>query len=195
MKKIYLSSLVTSLLMFSNAHAGNFYTGLDLISSANTFTVSAAIYNYTVATDIDDDSQGFKLKFGVQGSEGWRIQGYLLKETYDTPVFDATNDELVEIGVDVIKGFEITPEFSPFVQIGLGVGAMDVNAQYYTDDSISAVSFKLGAGVMYDITKEIELIAGVDFQQRRWQDIVYNSVTVEIEEASTKAYVGLNYHF
>lgn len=193
MKKIAITTLM-GLSLFSAqllAENSNIYIGLDALSSSNTFTVKNT--NTGAEADIDDDSTGFKLKLGVAGSDGWRFQGYYLNESYDTPLFDATNDTLNEVGMDIIKGFEVTPEFSPFVQIGLGYGWMDVEG--YDEDSIEEVSMKIGVGAMYKVTESIEVLAGVDLQYRQWQDIDYGTTTIETSEKSTKLYAGINYHF
>jgi opacity protein-like surface antigen len=190
MKKIVstmiLTAGITSSLMAEESHL---YAGLDLISSDNRFTVEANGYK----DKFSDDSNGFKLKIGAALFEGWRVQGYLLHETYDETLFDNYNDELNELGVDVIKSFALTPEFSPFVQLGLGFGQMDLDGYY--DDSIAEVSIKLGGGIMYKVTPQFELLAGLDIQGRGWEDIVIGSTTVETSESSRKLYVGFNIHF
>lgn len=191
MKKIITASLLATTLLFNNAMAeeADMYVGLDLIGSSNTITTKIGSFE----TDRDNDSSGFKLKFGALLDEGWRLQGYYLNETYDRAIFDATNDNLNEIGLDVIKGFEITPQFSPFLQAGIGYGWMDING--YNDSSINSFSIKLGAGIMYKVTEMFELIAGLDLQARAWEDIVIGPVTTETSETSSKLYIGANLHF
>jgi len=191
MKKIVTSVLLGVSLLATSALAEEtaLYVGLDVFTSSNTFTVKAL----GQSADGDFDSDGFKLKFGSTLDNGWRVQGYYLHETYDETLFDDKNDAFNEIGIDIVKGFEVTPEFSPFVQVGLGYGWMDIEG--YSETSIKAVSVKIGAGVMYKITPEFEAIAGVDFQARSWQDIELGTTTIETSEKSTKFYIGANLHF
>lgn len=193
MKKIIAIALAGSLMCSSQllAEESNIYIGIDGLTNSNTFTLKNT--STGAEADVDVDSNGFKLKVGVEYSSGWRMQGYYLGETYDSPLFDATNDYLNEIGIDFIKGFKVTPEFSPFIQVGLGYGWMNVDG--YTEDSISSVSVKIGAGVMYKVTPEIELLAGIDLQRRRWADITIGTTTIETTEQSTKIYAGVNFHF
>jgi len=192
MKKIILATLLGTSLISTQALAeDSVYLGLDILSSSNTFTLENT--STGAKGDADDDSTGFKLKLGIEYESGWRLQAYYLNETYDLPVFDATNDVLNEIGVDFIKGFEVTPKFSPFVQFGMGYGWMNVDG--YTEDNIVAVSMKIGAGAMYKVTENIELLAGIDLQYRKWQDIQIGASTIETSEKSTKLYAGLNFHF
>jgi opacity protein-like surface antigen len=194
MKKIITAMLITAGITSSLAAESNLYVGLDLINSSNTFEFTAGSFS----EEWDNDSSGFKLKFGSALNDGWRLQGYFLHETYDETIFDDKNDALNEIGLDLIKGFEVTPEFSPFIQAGIGYGWMDVEG--LSETSIKEVSVKIGAGVMYKVTPAFELLAGVDFQVRKWQDIElfipnYGTYTVETSEKSTKLYIGANVHF
>lgn len=193
MKKIVMGVLVGASLLTTSALAqeSGLYVGLDLSTSSNTFTLKNASTGATA--DFDDDSDGFKLKFGAAGSDGWRVQGYYQHETYDETIFDNKNDVLNEIGIEIIKGFEVTPEFSPFIQVGVGTGWMDVEG--YSDNTMNSVSVKIGGGVMYKITPSFEAIAGVDFQARKWQDVQVGFTTIETTEGSTKLYIGANFHF
>ena len=189
MKKIIMGAALAASLLSIHLSA-DMYVGIDMLSSKNTFTVDV---NGLGSASVDDDSKAFKLKIGSSNSDGWRYQGYYLRETYDVPVFDATNDALNEIGLDVIKGFEVTPEFSPFLQAGFGIGSMSING--YSESSILEYNLKVGAGLMYKITQSIEAIVGADYQYRAWQDIQVGTVTISTSEKSTKLYAGLNYHF
>ena len=187
-----LGSLTTTQLMANES--SDFYVGLDYFKSSNTITVDALGQSF----EGDNDSAGFRLKFGADLEDNWRVQGYLLREVYDETLFDDTNDELYEIGVEVVKAFEVTPEFLPFVQVGIGTGAMSVEG--YNESSISEVSLKAGLGVMYKITPEVEVLAGFDYQYKQWQDVElldvgFNTETLETSEKSTRFYVGANYHF
>lgn len=191
MNKLITTVLLTIGLFFTNAVAeeAQMYVGLDLISSDNTVTKKVG----TIETDADNDSDGFKLKFGALLNDGWRLQGYYLNETYDKPIIDGKHDTLNEIGLDVIKGFEVTPKLSPFIQGGIGYGWMDI--QGYNESSINSFSVKLGAGVMYKITTNFELLAGLDLQARGWEDISFLTTTIKTSEASSKLYIGANVHF
>jgi len=193
MKKIIAGALLGCSLLSTQVLAAdtNMYVGLDISKSNN--TLSADLTNGYVSNDVDDDSSGFKLKVGVISESGWRLQGYYQRETYDKTIFDSSNDLLSEFGIDVIKGFEITPKFSPFIQAGLGYGTMDIKG--YDSSTISAVSFKIGAGVIYKIVPAFEIMAGVDFQARKWEEIQYPLYKASVSERTTKVYLGANFLF
>lgn len=189
MRKIIIGTALAASLITTQVNA-DMYVGLDMLSSGNTFSVDVSGFG---STEVDIDSKAFKLKVGTESNNGWRYQGYYLRETYDQTLFDASNDVLNEVGLDIIKGFEVTPEFSPFIQAGFGFGWMDVVG--YTEDSIKEYSLKIGAGVMYKVIPQVELIVGVDLQHRAWQDIQAGTLTQSTTEKSTKLYAGINYHF
>ncbi len=196
MKKLIVSTLLSTSLFTTQvmAEMSDLYVGFDVVGSSNTIEHSIG----SLSDKYDDDSDGFKIKFGADLDSGWRLQGYFQHETYDKIIFPGADDELNEIGLDVIKGFEVTPEFSPFIQAGIGYGWMEVDKNIYTEDTIAAVSLKIGAGLMYKFTPIFEGLVGVDLQYRKWQDIDILGLgitTVETEEGSTKFYVGANIHF
>jgi opacity protein-like surface antigen len=190
MKMKIAIALAISILTIQASAKSNVYVGIDAVNSYNDFTLD--VNNISAATGTND-SIGFKVKVGTANDNGWRLQAYYLNETYDESIFDATNDTLHEVGMDLIKGFEVTSKFSPFIQVGIGYGWMNVDG--YTDSSIDEYSIKVGAGVMYKVTPEVEVIAGYDYQTRKWQDIAVGVDTVSITEDSSKLYVGINYHF
>ena len=191
-----LASLALTALFSTQALAedSNMYVGIDILKNSHTVTKDSSS-SASMSKDIDSNS--FKIKLGTVSENGWRVQGYLELLTYDTTLFDNTNDTLMEFGLDVIKGFEITPEFTPFIQAGFGFGFMSIEEA--SEDSISEFSIKIGAGVAYKIVPAFELIAGIDFQYRSWQDVTYidawDIATLETSEKNTKLYLGANLHF
>ncbi len=191
MKKLILTALLSLGICFTNAMAeeSDMYIGLDLIASNNTITKTIGAFE----SEAENDSSGFKLKLGATLDDGWRLQGYYLNETYDKPLIDAKNDTLNEMGLDIIKGFTLTPQFAPFVQAGIGYGWMDING--YNKDAINSFGIKLGAGVMYKVTTTLEVIAGLDLQVRGWEDIAVLNTTLKTSERSSKLYMGANIHF
>jgi len=197
MKKMIIGLGLISLLTGTQAMAeesSELYVGLDYFKSSNTITVDAL----GQSVEGDNDSGGLRLKFGADLEDNWRVQGYLAREVYDQTLFDDTNDELYELGVEVVKAFAVTPEFLPFVQVGIGYGVMSVEG--YNESSISELSLKAGLGVMYKVTPKVEVLAGFDYQYRKWQDIEmyvsgFGNQTLETSEKSTRFYFGANYHF
>jgi len=65
----------------------------------------------------------------------------------------------------------------------------------YSESSASEVGLKIGGGVMYSITPEFDLLAGIDLQYRNWTDVVEGSNAFAIDETSIQFYIGSNFNF
>ena len=192
MKKLFGWMVFGYVMLSSQAWAekSELYVGLDLFHSDVSRDVASTIGNEST----DNKSNGFVLKFGSTLEDDWRLQGYFSSEDFDKNTFSHNEGSLNEIGIDVIKAFEMIPELYPFIQAGLGYGVID--AQGYEDDSIAEVSLKGGFGLLYRIDPTFEGVVGLDFKYRKWQDIdVFNTATVETDDTSINPYVGINIHF
>lgn len=191
MKKMMKAVAFLAILLTTQVAAqSDMYIGLDTTSGNTTFLINK---KGSDAIDVDDNT-AFKIKIGgLTTSEGYRWQIYFLQETYGTPFFDGSSDKLNEIGLDIINDFEMTSKFFPFVQTGFGMGLMDIDG--YSESSISEYSFKVGAGIMYKVSPRFEIIGGVDYKYRKWQDIELLGKIVSTTENNTKFYIGGNFYF
>lgn len=192
MKNKILLSLLTSC-MISGVAMADMYVGVEYGAAKNKTTMDDGSSSFTG----DNDYSDVKLKIGTGDDGGIKGQMTLSFVSFDEAIFDNKNSDLVELGFDVIKEFEVTKEFYPFIKAGFGVGSMSVEG--YSESSIREVSFNVGAGVSYKVVDHLYLIAGVDYVGRKWQDIEYQSgwstVTVSTTESGVKPYVGVNYRF
>lgn len=191
--KILLSLLVSSMLS-SVAIAEDVYVGIDYGFVSN--ETEKDIGSTSFKGDNDYKDLKFKVGYGTDGD--FKGQVSLSFISFDEAVFDGENSDLIEIGFDVIKEFEVTKEFYPFLKAGVGYGFMDVEG--YTEDSIYEVYFNVGAGVSYKATDNLYLIGGVDYVGRKWQDIEvqtgwYATETISTTDSGFKPYIGLNYKF
>jgi len=169
------------------------YFGVDIFKSKLSYEFENTTFNTT--NDFDTNSKGFRLKFGTVSENNWRVQGSFSVENMDDNVFSIndTDGNLYEIGVDVIKAFEVTPNFAPFVLVGLNRGWMSVSG--YNVSTIDSYAIKAGAGILYSISETIELTAGVDFKFRVWSEIEFAGQKIQPTDTSVTPYVGLNVHF
>ena len=190
-KSAALTAAALCVLSAGTVEASDLYAGVDLFGSRNHFDYD--YLGYTQKTDID--SSGAKLKFGALLVHDLRLQGYVLTERFDEPPFDYTNDRLTEIGLDLIKEFVISPQVSPFIQGGIGYGSMDLDRRYYDKDSVDELSLKVGLGILFRVTSYMELLAGLDFQWRNWDNVYYNNAKLETTDGSQRFYVGINFLF
>ena len=197
MKNKILLGLATSSLVASAALA-DVYVGVEYGAASNTHEVEANLLGYRASGEADNDYKDIKLKVGAGEDGGVKLQGTLSFISYDETIFDATNKDYIEFGLDLIKEFEVNKQFYPFIKGGMGVGSMDVEG--YAEDSILAVSFNLGAGLSFKATENVALIAGIDYVYRKWQDVEYRYgsstlLTVSVTDDAVKPYIGVNFQF
>jgi len=187
MSRILAGLLVSGII--SSAVIADVYVGIDYGFASN-------------ETEIEDGSNSFKgdnnyndlkLKVGYGKDGDFKGQMSLSFISFDEKVFDDENSDLMELGFDVIKEFEATKQFYPFLKAGFGFGYMDVEG--YEDDSIYEVSFNVGAGISYKAIENFYIVGGIDYIGRKWQDIDYGRGTISTTDSGFKPYIGLNYKF
>ncbi|MFT7004852.1 MAG: hypothetical protein ACJAWW_002218 [Sulfurimonas sp.] len=193
MKKIIIGTLLGCSLLSTQAFAAskNVYIGLDILKSTNNTTLS--VDGYSGSTGTEGDSSAFKLKVGSVMENGWKTQFYYMQEDYEDAPFDATNDTLSEVGIDLIKEVELSSVLYPYAQAGIGYGWIDNDG--FDDSSMYEMNAKVGVGLMFKVAPELEILAGVDYQYRKWSDRKIGTATIKTEEQSTRYYLGTNYHF
>lgn len=195
MKNKILLGLAASSLVASAALA-DVYVGVEYGAASNT-TEREVTGSMNGTYDYDNNYKDIKLKVGAGEDGGIKVQAYLSFISYDEYIFDNSNKDYTEIGVELIKEFEVSSSLYPFIKGGMGVGVMDVEG--YSEDSILAVSLNLGAGLSFKATDNISLLAGVDYVYRKWQDIEFRdgwrTTTVSIADSGIKPYIGVNFQF
>ena len=190
MKKIWQSALVAVLLGGSLIYADtNIYVGVDYAKASNTNTHEMGSSSIDKSNDFSDLS--FKVGAGENGGLKAQLRFDIIN--YDEGVFDRNNNALVEIGLDVIKEFQVNQSFFPFIKLGIGVGSMDVEG--YSESAISEISFNAGVGISYKALEHLYVMGGVDYVGRSWQDISYLNSTISTTSSGTKLYLGVNYAF
>lgn len=197
MKNKILLGLAASSLVASTALA-DVYVGVEYGAASNTTERESEYFGlYTLNNEIDNNYKDIKLKVGAGEDGGIKVQAYFSFISYDEYIFRNSSKDYKEIGVDLIKEFEVNKQFYPFIKGGMGVGIMDLEEGYYTEDRILAVSFNLGAGLSFKATDNISLLAGVDYVYRKWQDIEYSggALTRSTADSGIKPYIGVNFQF
>ncbi len=203
MKKLLSLTLLLSTLVFAeevfeaddtiDTGKQGLYFGLDLFNSDISFEFENTTFNSSA--DFDSGSKGFRLKMGTVADDNWRVQGHLSVEEIDDNIFSltGTDGDLVELGVDVIKAFEMNNDLSLFVLGGASYGFMSVKG--YKEDTVNNAGVKIGAGVLYAINETLEFTAGIDFRYRVWSDVELLGQTIETSDSSSYPYIGVNFHF
>ena len=190
MKQVFYILFTVNLLLTNLLAESSLYIGFDVFGSQNKLKIKDEFYGNT---NVNQTTNAFKIKLGLSNEDSLKFQVYYLREKYKNILAQSLGDTSNEIGMDVIKGFQITPSFSPFIQTGLGFGKMDVLR--YGENSISNTNVKVGIGLMHKLLSNMEIIVGTDYQYKKWKDSgpAYNILT--IKEYSKKFYAGINYYF
>jgi hypothetical protein len=193
MKNKVMKTLVVSSLLASAAFA-DVYVGVDYGQVGNTDKATNSASNSITQTNAYGDL-GVKVGFGTDG--GWKSQLRVSKIDYDKAIFDSSHKDLTEVGFDILKEFEVSKNFYPFIKLGMGYGWMNVDG--YTKSSIAEVSMNGGVGLSYKAVEHLYLVAGVDYVYRKWQDIEYTNGyttdTISVTGSGAKIYAGVNYAF
>jgi|GEM_PF-3068944 len=159
-----LLSLLTSLIV-SGALMSDMYVGVEY---------GAALSKTKIKDDFgsvkgDNDYKDIKRKFGA-GSDGEsKTQVTLSFISFDEKIFDNKNNDLIEIGIDAINKFEVTKNFYPFLKTGVDFGFMDIEG--YNKNRIRELYFNIGVGISYKVIDHIYLVSGIDYVDRKWQNI------------------------
>ena len=172
------------------------YVGVDVLRGDSDFDVTVS-GDLVGKTTVNSDLDGFRLKFGAKLQNNWRLQGFFKSE--DSDFFD---NNIYGIGIDVIKAFEVTEKFYPFIQAGVSSDWTELDVvpgAVFSEDNLSAISLKVGAGAIYQLADNVEILGGIDFQYRQWQDIelydYFTRINVEQDDTADVLYLGLNVSF
>jgi opacity protein-like surface antigen len=192
MKKIILLTCITGALMAESS----FYVGFDFGKADNTDKHTSEDISLKNQNSYSDS----KIKLGIQADGTTDFQLTFSKISYDEGVLrGSTGSKLYEVGLDIIKEFEVTSSLSPFIKLGVGYGKMDTQSSAY--GNVNEFSTNVGIGLSYKLIEHIYVLAGVDYIYRHWNDISINqvppasSITEETRGSAIKPYIGLNYKF
>ena len=200
MKNVLTGVFLGTALLSSHAIAES----SDIFASDNWYAGGGIIFGkskhkqeFAGTSETNSESlKGLKLKAGLKLPKNYRAQLYFSGE-------NSWNDNnIYGLGIEGIKAFDINSDMiSPFIQIGLGWDwtSLEHDLINYSSSTYSALNYKLGAGLYMHMSKQLELEAGLDLQNRDWQDIKSNLPgtpgTQTNKDTSTVFYVGANWHF
>lgn len=169
--------------------------GVEFFNSSNDFTAELA----GTSTDVDDDSNGFALQFGVRTGQSNTLTTTFeyRNENFDEGIYDNENNALHYFSVGVLKEFPLENKLSPYIRGSVGLGFMSIDETYYDDDTARALGLKLGAGLAYYPTSSVKIHGGLDWQYRTWTPIDTGTSygDIEIDETSIIFGAGVSYLF
>ncbi len=187
MKKILLS--LSALALLSTAANADLLVGVEYNVMSSMTEEDENTAGATAEADFSYQPFMLKVGFGEAGKSYTSIYYQSTELEYDD--FGSSTEPFTEIGVDFVRQFDIgVKSVNPLLEFGVGYGWMDGN--YANADSRAAVSFKVGGGLSYYVVPQVELVAGVNYQYRMWQDIDTSYTTISTSDSGVNVFVGVN---
>ena len=167
------------------------YIGVNVGYGLGTNTVSVG----SEEADIDNDYTNLSLILGTGDDGGFKFQGRLNIISLDEAIYDDSHDTLFEIGIDGIKEWEVSPTLYPYIKAGLASGFIGTDDTYYDSSIAMEFSLNAGAGLSFKVNDQLDIIGGVDYVFRKYQDVDVGYYTLSITGSSFEPYIGMRYSF
>ncbi|MDX4035484.1 outer membrane protein [Aliarcobacter skirrowii] len=202
MKKIFLISFLSSLLISSLYADKKTYLGIEYANAVTKFDASG---NYEGSPT--DNYEEFKFVLGKGIGDNTFIQLYLSSGEYDSN-FGAENAGLIlddrkfkELGFEWMKKAHFEDNIYPFAKVGLGISTLKLNRQITRTDNATALSLTLGTGLDFNILDNLSLITGIDYNYKKWDSFKIRDFStgednqLKLSQNSLKFYIGANLKF
>ncbi|OCL84528.1 outer membrane protein [Arcobacter porcinus] len=195
MKKIFLISFLSSLLISSLYADKKNYIGLQYGLAINQFNIK----HDNDKDKFSDKSNVSKLVLGQDLGDLNYLQIYYEQAKYSNNNLElfTKNQKQKEFGFEWIKKDIASNDLLPFAKIGVGIASMKLNELLSQKDEIYAFSLTIGAGIDLKTTDNLSFYIGVDYNYKKWENF---KDTLNISEFKTtqnniKPYLGLNLKF
>ncbi|OCL81679.1 hypothetical protein AAW30_01772 [Arcobacter porcinus] len=195
MKKIFLISFLSSLLISSLYADKKNYIGLQYGLAINQFNIK----HDNDKDKFSDKSNVSKLVLGQDLGDLNYLQIYYEQAKYNNNNLElfTKNQKQKEFGFEWIKKDIASNDLLPFAKIGVGIASMKLNELLSQKDEIYAFSLTIGAGIDLKTTDNLSFYIGVDYNYKKWENF---KDTLNISEFKTtqnniKPYLGLNLKF
>ncbi|WP_221793211.1 outer membrane beta-barrel protein [Oceanobacter mangrovi] len=180
MKKSLLSALVLVSASLS-AQAGQFYIGAGTAGLIGSGEEEWSMGSNSMSYDYDYSETS--LSFGYKFNNNQRLQVSYNSIDID---YDAGFDNSTYSGFDFDYYFAFgSSDWKPFLMAGLGSYVYEDTAEYYVDDEdLSGLSLNLGAGVIWQPIKHVDLELAYKYRSIQWQDqITFGGTTIETDSS------------
>lgn len=194
MKKILVSSSIVCAMVsisFAAKADSRLSIGADYSISNNEFTGEYL----NQKEKVDNDSNAYGINLGLELSNKVFLTFGLQTESFDMGIYDDKNENLNSFYFGVRKEWEINQHVSPYVRGAIGVGMMDINSEFYDDDTAYSVGGKVGLGFGFYPVKQFEILVGADYQYRKFTSIELPEGDLDINDSSVIFSIGASYHF
>jgi len=176
----------------------DFYVGFDIFTGDSDRKLKI---NTTPYKD-GHDQTGYRLLAGKIFKQGFRLEAYYANENLDMkgdPFLSLFEKEIISIGANVIKAFDVDRIFQPYFVLGFVSSRTQLSDPDFdfSSSSLRAAGFKLGAGLYFQVKKNTEFKLGAALQKRSWQDIEPegSDTLITVDDEGVTIYAGVNVHF
>lgn len=196
---------ISSLFLFSSLSAADLYLGID--SGYGMMSQERENNFHSISEDFNAIATNIKVGYG--DSNGLSAELFYGFNILDFEYKDETM--LHEVGLNLKYGVELVKNLNFFVLAGAsyGFGELDLieNSALYQESDLSSESFlsyKGGLGLNYRIDESFELLTGVDYIYRDYEDMtisqsmpplgIYEYTQSKFDSGITM-YIGVNFYF
>lgn len=200
MRKYFFSMLVVTLMLTANAVADTkWYVGIEAAKASNKMEIERTSNGATFKKD--NDYKDLKVIVGKGTGNEYYVQGYFskisLKNRILYPAYPSLlilEDDMSEVGIEILKKFPIAERFNPYLKFGVGAGSRKANG-LSNSDSISYANFAIGVGLDLKLHKHFSILGGYDFGFRMYDKVKNSYSEFEISEKYSRVYAGANVRF
>ena len=161
------------------------YIGLSIEDSTEFFVLDGRT--------IDASTPQYKIKAGYGDISGYAVEASFSYMDYATDVFSTNDGAAFMLDITLYKGWDVGYSLYPYLDIGIGMGDMEV--ERILEDSLTFSSFNFGGGVRYVINNTYDFDIGLNYKLRTWQSVSLVSESVDVTSHLVNPYIGINYHF
>jgi len=161
------------------------YIGLSIENSTEFFVLGD--------NTVDASTPQYKIKAGYGDIGGYAVEAAFSYMDYSTDVFSNNDGAALMLDITLFKGWDVGYNLYPYLDVGIGMGDMDVERQL--EDSLTFSSFNFGGGLRYVISNTYDFDIGLNYKLRTWQTISLVADTVDVTSHLVNPYIGINYHF
>ena len=161
------------------------YLGLSIEDSTEFFVINGETQ--------DASSPQYKLKAGYGDIAGYTVEASFSYMDYATNIFSDDDGKALMLDITLYKGWEVGYDLYPYLDVGIGMGEMDVDRKL--ENSLSFSSFNFGGGMRYVINHTYDFDIGLNYKLRTWQTISLVADKINVTSHLVNPYVGINFHF
>ena len=141
----------------------------------------------------DASTPQYKVKAGYGDIGGYTVEASFSYMDYATNIFSENDGKALMLDITLYKGWDVGHNLYPYLDVGIGMGEMDVDREL--EGSLSFSSFNFGTGLRYVINHTYDFDIGLNYKLRTWQTISLVSHKINVTSHLVNPYIGINFHF